>query len=174
MALLPNWEYIAWRCSLVSMEWNKKFIQTYKNMGCKSLNHQWTWYKKETWRHITSGLFYGICSYYRSYFILETISTIYYSQSPSCLVWWIYNSHLYIEWNHTPGYLLLRKYPKGHFHDSDLLNLIPCKIDPTSTTFSDETIITYDIELPPSGKKIGFKLLDDENFTIPYITDTIS
>ena len=25
----------------------------------------------------------------------------------------------------------------------------------------------------PSGKKIGFNLLDDEDFTIPYITDTI-
>ena len=34
-------------------------------------------------------------------------------------------------------------------------------------------MITYDIELPPSGKRIGFDLLDDEDFTIPYITDTI-
>ena len=32
-------------------------------------------------------------------------------------------------------------------------------------------MITYDIELPPSGKKIGFNLLDDEDYTIPYITD---
>ena len=56
---------------------------------------------------------------------------------------------------------------------SDLLNLIPCEINLTSTPFSDETIITYEIELPPSGKKIGFNLLDDEDFTIPYITDTI-
>ena len=37
----------------------------------------------------------------------------------------------------------------------------------------DETIITYYIELPPSGKKIGFILLDDEYFTIRYITDNI-
>ena len=43
----------------------------------------------------------------------------------------------------------------------------------TSTPFSDETIITYDIDLPPSGKKIGFNLLDYEDFTMPYITDTI-
>ena len=34
-------------------------------------------------------------------------------------------------------------------------------------------MITYDIELPSSGKKFGFNLLDDEYFTIPYITDTI-
>ena len=34
-------------------------------------------------------------------------------------------------------------------------------------------MVTYDIELPPSGKKIRFNLLDDEDFTIPYITDTI-
>ena len=78
-----------------------------------------------------------------------------------------YNSRLYIEENHTPGSLLLRQYPEGHIHDLDLLNLIPCKLDPTSTPFSAATIITYDIELPPSGKKIGFNLLDDEDFTIP-------
>ena len=34
-------------------------------------------------------------------------------------------------------------------------------------------MITYDTELPPSGKKIVFNLLDDEDFTIPYITNTI-
>ena len=51
--------------------------------------------------------------------------------------------------------------------------MIPCELDLTSTQFSDETIITYDIELPTSGKKIGFNLLDDEYFKIPYITDTI-
>ena len=31
----------------------------------------------------------------------------------------------------------------------------------------------YDINFPPPGKKIGFNLLDDEYFTIPYITDNI-
>ena len=34
-------------------------------------------------------------------------------------------------------------------------------------------IIKYEIELPPSGKKVSFNLLNDEDFTIPYITDTI-
>ena len=34
-------------------------------------------------------------------------------------------------------------------------------------------MITYDIELPPSGNKVGFNLLDDEDFTFPYITDKI-
>ena len=58
-------------------------------------------------------------------------------------------------------------------HNSDLLNLIPFELDFTSTTFSNPTILTYEIELPPSGKKIGFNLLDDEDFTIPYFTDTI-
>ena len=51
--------------------------------------------------------------------------------------------------------------------------MIPCKLNLTSTQFRDEKIITYDIDLPPSGKKIGFNLLDDEYFTIPYITYTI-
>ena len=69
--------------------------------------------------------------------------------------------------------MLLRQDPEGHIHNSDLLNLIPCELDLTSTSFRDDTIIIYDIELPPSGKKIGFNLLNDEDFTIPYITDTI-
>ena len=37
----------------------------------------------------------------------------------------------------------------------------------------DKTILTYEIELPTSGKKVSFNLLNDEDFTIPYITDTI-
>ena len=78
-----------------------------------------------------------------------------------------YNSRLSIQYKHTPGSLLL-----WQDRYSDLLNLITCKLDITSIPFSDETIITYDIELPPSGKKIGFNLLDDKDFTIPYITDT--
>ena len=34
-------------------------------------------------------------------------------------------------------------------------------------------MITYEIELPTSGKKVGFNLLDDEDFKITCITDTI-
>ena len=77
-----------------------------------------------------------------------------------------YNFLLYIGDKHTPGSLLLRKYPEDNIHDSYLLNLIPCELDLTSTPFSDTRIITYDIELPPSGKKVGINLLDDEDFTI--------
>ena len=55
-----------------------------------------------------------------------------------------YNSRLSIEYNHTPGSLLLRQDPESHIHDSDLLNLITCELDLTSTPFSDETIIKYD------------------------------
>ena len=51
--------------------------------------------------------------------------------------------------------------------------MIPCKLDLTSTPLRDETIITYEIESSTSGKKIGFNLLDDKDFTIPYINDTI-
>ena len=84
-----------------------------------------------------------------------------------------YNSGPSIEDKHTPGSLLLRQDPKDPIHNSDLLNLIPCELDPTSTPFRDETIITYEIKLPPYGNKTGFNLLDDEDFTIPYITYTI-
>ena len=51
--------------------------------------------------------------------------------------------------------------------------MIPCALDIKSTTFSNTTILTYEIELPIYGKKIGFNLLDDEDFTIPYVIDTI-
>ena len=78
-----------------------------------------------------------------------------------------YNSRLSIEDNHTRVSLLLRQDPEVHIHYSDLLNLITCEIDPTSTTFSAPTIITYDIDLLPSGFKIGFNLMDDKDFTIP-------
>ena len=50
--------------------------------------------------------------------------------------------------------------------------MIPCELYTTSTTFCDTTILTYEIELPPAGKKFGFNLLDDEYFTVPYVTDT--
>ena len=43
-----------------------------------------------------------------------------------------------------------------------------------STPFHDTTILTYEIELPPFVNKVGFNLLDDEDFAIPYITDKIS
>ena len=50
---------------------------------------------------------------------------------------------------------------------------MPSELDLTCTPFSDTRILTYEIELPPSGKKIVFNLLNDEDFTIPYVTDTI-
>ena len=51
--------------------------------------------------------------------------------------------------------------------------MIPCELDITSNSFSDETIITYEIELPPARNKMGLNLLDYEDFTIPCFIDTI-
>ena len=84
-----------------------------------------------------------------------------------------YNYFLSIKDKHTPSPLLLWQDPECHIYYSYVLNLIPYKLDLTSTKFSHETIITYDIELPPSRNKIGFNSLDDEDFTFPYITDAI-
>ena len=83
-----------------------------------------------------------------------------------------YNYCLSIEDNNTPGSLLLWQYPESNIHNPDLLNLIPCELDLTSTPLSDTTIITYEIELPLSGNKVHFNLWDGEYFTTPYITDT--
>ena len=51
--------------------------------------------------------------------------------------------------------------------------MVPCELDIKSTPFSDATIITYKIELPPARNKIVFDLLDEKYFTIPYIIDMI-
>ena len=50
--------------------------------------------------------------------------------------------------------------------------MIPFELYLASTPFCDATILTYEIKLPPSGKKVSFDLLYDEDFTIPCITDT--
>ena len=56
-----------------------------------------------------------------------------------------YTSRLSIEYNHTPGSLLLPQDPESHIHNSYLLDLIPCELDLKSTPFSDMAIITYNI-----------------------------
>ena len=52
--------------------------------------------------------------------------------------------------------------------------MIPCELDITSTPFGHTTILTYEIELSHSVKKLGFNLMDGEYFTIPYVIDTTS
>ena len=34
-----------------------------------------------------------------------------------------------------------------------------------------QNILAYEIDLPPSGNKTGLNFLDDEYFTVPYITN---
>ena len=96
------------------------------------------------------------------YFVIHRTHHVWFGEYISCIP---------IEDKHNPGYLLLQQDPESLIHNSDLLKLIPCELDLTSTPFSDAKILTYEIELSPSGKKVGFNLLDDEYFTIPYITD---
>ena len=84
-----------------------------------------------------------------------------------------YHSRLSIEDNNTPGSLPLQQDPESHAHNSDLLRLISCELDLTSTPFRNTTILIHEIELPPSGKKVGFNLLNEKGFKIPFITDTI-
>ena len=54
-----------------------------------------------------------------------------------------YSYCLHIKDKHTTGSLLLLQDTEIHIHNSDLLNLIPCKIDLTSNTFGDTKILTY-------------------------------
>ena len=51
--------------------------------------------------------------------------------------------------------------------------MIPCELYLKFALFCDTTILTYEIELTPDGKKISFNLLYDEGFTILYVIDTI-
>ena len=74
---------------------------------------------------------------------------------------------------YTTGSLLFQQDVQTSIHNSYLVNLVPCELDLTYATFFDAKIITYDIELTPDGNKIGFNLLDDNDFTIPYIINTI-
>ena len=84
-----------------------------------------------------------------------------------------YNYHISIEYKDNTGSLFLQQYPEIIIHNKNLLNLIPCELDINSTQFSYTKIITYGIQLTPTGKKIYFNLLDDKYFTIPYANDTM-
>ena len=57
-----------------------------------------------------------------------------------------YNYQISPKDKHTPGTLILQKYPEIRLHHLDILNLIPCKLDITSTPFSDTTTITHETE----------------------------
>ena len=87
-----------------------------------------------------------------------------------------YHSRLTTEEKHTPGLILLQDDTEGFLQQNPgKLNLIPCELDLSSTPFCYiETIITYEIELLPSGKKIGLNFMDDYDFTAPYILDAIT
>ena len=54
-----------------------------------------------------------------------------------------------------------------------MLKFISCELDPIPTIFRDKKILTYEIELPQAGKKIGLNLLDDKYFKIIDIIDRI-
>ena len=71
-----------------------------------------------------------------------------------------YNSRLTTEEKHTPGLIILQDDTEGFLQQNPgKLNLIPCEFDLSSTPFFYiETMITYEIELLPSGKKIGLNL----------------
>ena len=84
-----------------------------------------------------------------------------------------YNYFISIEYKRTTGYLLLRQYPESLIYNSDLLNLIPCELDITSTSFFDKKFLHIIFSYLPLERNFGFNLLDNKDFTIPYITDTI-
>ena len=65
--------------------------------------------------------------------------------------------------------IILQQDPESLIHNLDLINLVPCELGLTSTPFCDANIITYGLELPPAGNKIGFNLLDGGDFTTLYI-----
>ena len=46
-----------------------------------------------------------------------------------------YNYCIYIDEKHAPGSLLIQKHHESLLRNSDLLNLVPCELDITSTQF---------------------------------------
>ena len=55
-----------------------------------------------------------------------------------------------------------------------MLNFIVCEVHLAFTPFCYTTILKYEIQLTPYGKKSGLDLLDDAYLTAPYIMDSIS
>ena len=49
-----------------------------------------------------------------------------------------------------------KKYPESILLINYMHNYIPCELDVKYTPFCDTKILTYEVELLPSGKKIGF------------------
>ena len=92
---------------------------------------------------------------YRSYYLPEIRSYFYIHIEHDH---WFdeYNYHISKEDKHTTGSLILQKDPESILHHSDLLNLIPCELDITSTPFIDTSILKYEIKLPHYGKKLCF------------------
>ena len=82
-----------------------------------------------------------------------------------------YNYRITIEYKHTTGSSLLQQYPKILLHNLYLLRLIPCELDITSNPFCNIKIITYKIDLPPTGRKIDLNLLNAGYFTIHFVID---
>ena len=78
----------------------------------------------------------GVVLYWKPYqpFVIPRAHHFWFGENNYCLS---------IEDKHTPGCLLLQQDPESHAHNSDLLNLIPCELDLTSTPFIDKKIITY-------------------------------
>ena len=113
-------------------------------MGCESLHTQCMCYKNKLDDRSYRGYFMqysdttGVIIYWKLYhpFVIHRSRHAWYDE---------YNYRLSIEDEHNPGSLLLKKYSESHIHNSDVLNLIPCDLDITSTTFSDTTILTCDI-----------------------------
>ena len=54
-----------------------------------------------------------------------------------------------------------------------MLKSISFELYLTSNPFCDAKMMTYETYLPISWEKIGFNLMDDEDFTTSYIIDTI-
>ena len=74
-----------------------------------------------------------------------------------------YISSLSMENNHTPGYLIFQNILKVFFIIWTCSTLLHAKL------ILHWTILTYEIEIRPSGRKFSYSLLDDENCAISYI-----
>ena len=85
-----------------------------------------------------------------------------------------YNSHVSYEENHTPGSLHLQHNSGIIFqHHYIQIDLITYELKLSDTPFTKSTIVNYELEIPPQGKKFGINLMDDDDFNIPYIVELV-
>ena len=89
----------------------------------------------------------GVIMYWKSYqpFVTHRAYHVWFDE---------YNSCLYIEDKHAPGSLLLLQDTESHIHNPELLSLILCELNLTSTPFFIQKFSHFKLSCLPLERKL--------------------